>query len=407
MSLSKAIYKILSSETDLIAETSTRIFPSVIPQNVDYPALMYEINSQDPIYVKDRRHKKTEAHIVIGVHGKTYSSVQNIADIVISTLEKYKDVTDFAIPETGISGVPQTGGCSIVEGYWIQEVFFDNSFDLFDEKLRVFEKYIEFDVRFLNNPSSMGAYAWYGGTIQGLLSTNSTVRTLPTSDGNAIALAYSGAGDSSLNLTQGSESGASAKPTYRTDGALRFDQESGTDPQARLEVAATDGINFTNGCTIFMVLKKNAVNNTTIFPIFAPAISGGVSSSSIRMVDIEATNYVFIQIGGQLALNLGGTSVPSFENKTYIAYSWGKTGDESGEYQIIDPLGDVLYQSKTTYNPYSASGAGTYRFKMFGITSGGLGTFDLFDCVMFDKKLTFGGGQYNRIKDYLLNKHNL
>ena len=118
-------------------------------------------------------------------------------------------------------------------------------------------------------------------------------------------------------------------------------------------------------------------------------------------------NYVFIQIGGQLALNLGGTSVPSFENKTYIAYSWGKTGDESGEYQIIDPLGDVLYQSKTTYNPYSASGAGTYRFKMFGITSGGLGTFDLFDCVMFDKKLTFGGGQYNRIKDYLLNKHNL
>tara|TARA_B100000424_G_C22937906_1_gene499039 strand:+ start:202 stop:1431 length:1230 start_codon:yes stop_codon:yes gene_type:complete len=409
MSLSKAIYKILSSESELTDLTSTRIFPSVIPQNVDYPALMYEIDSQEPMYVKDRRHQKTEAHIVIGVHGKTYSDVQNVSEVIIATLEKYKDETDtdFVSAESGISGVPPTGGCSIVEGYWIQEVFFDNSFDLFDEKLRVFEKYIEFDVRFLNNPASMGAFAWYGGTVQGLLSTNLQVRTLPTSDGNAIALAYSGAGDSTLNLTQGSESGASAKPTYRTDGALRFDMESATDPQARLEVSATDGIDFTDGCTIFMVLKKNAVNNTTIFPIFAPAISGGVSSSLVRIFDINATNYVYIQIGGQLALNLGGTSVPSFENKTYIAFSWGKTGDETGEYQIIDPLGDTIYSSKKVYTDYSGSSTGTFRFKMLGVNGGGSGTFDLFDCVMFNKKLTFGGGQYNRIKDYLLNKHNL
>ena len=144
MSLSKAIYKILSSESELTDLTSTRIFPSVIPQNVDYPALMYEIDSQEPMYVKDRRHQKTEAHIVIGVHGKTYSDVQNVSEVIIATLEKYKDETDtdFVSAESGISGVPPTGGCSIVEGYWIQEVFFDNSFDLFDEKLRVFEKYI-------------------------------------------------------------------------------------------------------------------------------------------------------------------------------------------------------------------------------------------------------------------------
>ena len=409
MSLSKAIYKILSSETDLIAETSTRIFPSVVPQNVDYPALMYEINSQDPIYVKDRRHQKTEAHIVIGVHGKTYADVQNVSDIVIATLEKYKDETDidFTSAESGISGVPATGGCSIVEGYWIQEVFFDNSFDLFDEKLRVFEKYIEFDVRFLNNPASLGAYSWYGGTIQGLLSTIETVRTLPTNNGDTIALAYSGAGDASLNLTQGSESGASAKPTYRTDGALRFDQESGTDPQARLEVAATNGIDFTNGCTIFMVLKKNAVNSTTVFPMLAPAIGGGAGTTYLKIFDIDTVHYVNIVIGGQVALNISGTSVPSFDNTTYIAFSWGNGDDETGEYQIIDPLGDAIYSSKKVYSSYSAANAGTVRFKMLGTNGGGAGTFDLFDCVMFNKKLTFGGGQYNRIKDYLLNKHEL
>ena len=31
----------------------------------------------------------------------------------------------------------------------------------------------------------------------------------------------------------------------------------------------------------------------------------------------------------------------------------------------------------------------------------------IFESIFFDKKLTFGGGQYNRIKDYLLNKHEL
>ena len=128
MSLSKAIYKILTSESELTDLTSTRIFPSVIPQNVDYPALMYEINSEEPMYVKSRKFQKVESHIVIGVHGKTYADVQNVSDVVISILDKY-------VSESlqGISGVPNSAGCSIVEGYWIQEVFFDYSFDLFDE----------------------------------------------------------------------------------------------------------------------------------------------------------------------------------------------------------------------------------------------------------------------------------
>jgi len=409
VSISKAIYKILSSETDLTDLVSTRIFPSVIPQNETYPSLMYELKDIEPIEIKARRHPKAEARIVIGVHATTYADVQNIADIVISTFERYKDETNYALPLTGISGVPPTAGCSIVEGYWIQQVFYDTSFDIFNDHLRVYEKYLEFDLRYIVNPASMGAYAWYGGTIAGLLSKNATVRQIPSANGDNISLCYSGGGDSALNLTQGDEVSVSAKPKYREDGSMRFDQESTTDPPAQLELAATDGVNFTRGCTIFMVLqKKVSTGDSGITVMHAGAIAGGDAGAMVRMTKVGSTNSVILQIGGLFALTVAGTSVPNFEDKTYFAFSWGASDDSSGQYQIYDPNGDILYQEKSRYSNFSASVSGaTFRFKRLGINSPHDGEFDLYDCVMLDKKITFGGGQYNRIKDYLLNKHNL
>ena len=291
MSLSKAIYKILSNETDLTAETSTRIFPSVIPQNIDYPALMYEINSQDPIYVKDRRHQKTEAHIVIGVHGKTYADVQNVSDIVIAALEKYKDATDWASPDTGISGTPDTGGCSIVEGYWIQEVFFDNSFDLFDEKLRVFEKYIEFDVRYLNNPASMGAFGWFptiisGNTVtyNGLLSTSAASNTIPTTDGDQIALFYDGSGATTLNL----EDEGTVNPKWYSGGYLEFFGGQ------NCALGASSSTTFTNGNTMFFVFQNDV--NVASYHLY---LIHDDDNNWLKLQRISSTTRITISINGK------------------------------------------------------------------------------------------------------------
>ncbi len=397
MSLSKAIYKILSNETDLIAETSTRIFPSVIPQNVDYPALMYEINSQDPIYVKDRRHQKTEAHIVIGVHGKTYADVQNVSDIVIATLEKYKDASDYSNPETGLSGTPDTGGCSIVEGYWIQEIFFDNSFDLFDEKLRVFEKYIEFDVRFLNNPSSMGAYGWFPVDITGLMSTSETQNPpIAPSDGEEIALFYDGSGATTLNLTE-SPNG----PYYSSAKYLKFQQGDGGGSY----ISSSSAIEFTSGCTFFFVFQEDVT--ATDFNLYLTS-EGSSNENKIwfRRTSLSKT-YVTITLNGTAVNLLASTNTPTFENKTYLAISWGNDDDETGEFEIIDP-NDATYFNKNLYNSYSETGGGNFKFQRLGIgTNGTDSSLRLYETIIFNKKLTFGGGQYNRIKDYLLNKHEL
>ena len=403
MSLSKAIYKILSSESDLIAETSTRIFPSVIPQNVDYPALMYEINSQEPMYVKDRRHQKTESHIVIGVHGKTYADVQNVSEIVIATLEKYKDATDFASPETGISGTPDTGGCAVVEGYWIQEIFFDNSFDLFDEKLRVFEKYIEFDVRFLNNPASMGAYGWFPviidgntTTYNGLLSTSDSANTPPTIDGEQIKVFYDGSGATTLNL----EDEGGFDPDWNTGGYIRY--RSGFESA----LGASSSKTFTSGNTMFFVFQTD------------------VSASDYHLFLIHDNNNNYLKIerpsgtSSKITISINGNETILFSatenvlaNKIYFAFSWGGSNNENGEWEIIDPNSST-YKNKNEYNSFSDSSAGNFVFQYLGSKVAGNPSnvntnVRIFESIFFDKKLTFGGGQYNRIKDYLLNKHNL
>lgn len=395
MSLSKAIYKILSSDTDLVAEVSTRIFPSVVPQNIDYPSIKYDINSIDPMYSKNRRHQKTEAHIVIGVHGKTYSDVQNVSDIVIATLEKYKNAIDFASPPTGLSGTPNTAGCSIVEGYWIQEVFFDNSFDLFDEKLRVFEKYIEFDVRFIVNPASMGAYGWFPANMKGLLSTSDTANTPPTSDGDSIKMFYDGSGATTLNLTY-----SGTTPKFYDDGYLSF-------PQATVSGSAlgsASSVEFTSGTTMFFIFKEAVT----------------AADFTIYLMCEDADNYIKLRSTGSsflIEMNINGNEIDllntaegiDFTNKTYLAVSWGTSSDETGEWEVIDPE-DSTYYNKNLYNSYSETDAGNFKFQYLGAISA-LSDADsslrLYESVIFNKKLTFGGGQYNRIKDYLLNKHSL
>lgn len=401
MSISKAIYKILSSETDLTNLVSTRIFPSVIPQNETYPSLMYEIKEIEPIEIKARRHPKSEARVVIGVHATSYADVQNIADIVTATLERYKDATDYSTVPSGISGTPPTGGCSIVEGYWIQEVFYDTSFDIFNDHLRVFEKYLEFDVRFMINPASMGAYGWYTAGIAGLLRT--TGNAIPSADLDNIGTWYDGSGATSLNLTDE----AATKPDYFTAGYLKLNQGTATPSH----IGLSSQVEFTQGCTMFFILQENTVlSDWTFF-----ALDNGESGANACILYFRASSgsyFANLSCNGSLITFYGGGSLPTLANKTYFAFSWGGSSDETGEWEIIDP-NNATYYNKNEYNAISGgSGIGNVKFRNIGATSVTTdpdpnSAMNFFETVIFNKKLTFGGGQYNRIKDYLLNKHNL
>ena len=98
-------------------------------------------------------------------------------------------------------------------------------------------------------------------------------------------------------------------------------------------------------------------------------------------------------------------------NKIYFAFSWGGSNSETGEWEIIDPNSST-YKNKNEYISFADTGAGDFVFQYLGSKTAGSPTTlfnnnKLFETIIFNKKLTFGGGQYNRIKDYLLNKHEL
>ena len=85
------------------------------------------------------------------------------------------------------------------------------------------------------------------------------------------------------------------------------------------------------------------------------------------------------------------------------------SSDETGEWEVIDP-NNATYYNKNEYNAISGgSGIGNIKFRNIGATQehSSDASLNMYETVIFNKKLTFGGGQYNRIKDYLLNKHNL
>ena len=402
MSISKAIYKILSSETDLTNLVSTRIFPSIVPQNETYPSILFEIKDIEPIEIKARRHTKTQARVVIGVHATTYGDVQNIADIVIATLERYKDETDYTTPPTGVSGTPYTAGCSIVAGYWIQQVFYDTSFDVFNDNLRVYEKYLEFDVRYMVNPASMGAYGWFPtiisgntSTYNGLLSTLDVDNAPPTTDGEDINLFYDGSGETTLNLV---DTGA-FNPDWYSGGYIRFrcGFSSG--------LGVGSPISFPNGNTIFFVFQTDvAASDYTIW------IMNDSAGNRVQLKSLSGARTIAVAINGSDNILYSATE-NILANKMYFAFSWGGENDETGEWEVADPNSST-YNNKDNYNQFSDADAGNFEFKNLGsLIAGSPTSLDtnnrIFETVIFDKKLTFGGGQYNRIKDYLLNKHNL
>ena len=406
MSISKAIYKILSSETDLSNLVSTRIFPSVIPQNESYPSLMYEIKDVEPIQIKATRSPKMDVRIVIGVHATTYADVQNISDIIIAVMERYKDRSDYSYPATNLSETPYTAGCSIVEGYWIQEVFYESSFDIFNDHLRVYEKYLEFDLRYIVNPASMGAFAWYPTIISGntstynnLLSTSDTLNTPPTADEQQIKLFYDASGSTSMNLT---DSGA-FDPEWYSAGYLYF--KCGFTNALSTASATT----FSNGNTIFFVFQTDVATDDFLLYLINDS-SGNYFQVRALTVGGSVTHSVSVSINSNLT-QFVGTTETFLNNKIYFAFSWGGENDEAGEWEMVDP-NSTTYNNKDNYNDFSDTGAGNFKFEHYGSMIQGspvsVNTNNkVFETIIFDKKLTFGGGQYNRIKDYLINKHNL
>lgn len=125
MTIEEAIYSYLSGESGITDLVGTRIYPLVLPQNTEYPAITYYRVSGPEHHDKDVAYPR----IQLTAWAETYEEAKTVAAEVKAALQRFK----------GTMGVP---GVVVIQGV------FQNDMDLYDNETGVY--YVATDIKFIH-----------------------------------------------------------------------------------------------------------------------------------------------------------------------------------------------------------------------------------------------------------------
>ena len=89
MSLGKAVYNILNSDSDVNTAASGGIFPGIARQGAVPPYIVYRIDETEPNDTKDGVSDFDFFFIIIEAYAKTYSAVDDLSIKVRTALDRY------------------------------------------------------------------------------------------------------------------------------------------------------------------------------------------------------------------------------------------------------------------------------------------------------------------------------
>lgn len=112
MNYGKAIYNILSNDSDVNSAVNGRIYPVRGTQGVSFPYIVYSLVSSPPVNVKQAKAPVDQPTYQISVFGKTKTEVADISDKVRSAMER-------------------TSGT--FKGIDVADISYDGTQDLYDE----------------------------------------------------------------------------------------------------------------------------------------------------------------------------------------------------------------------------------------------------------------------------------
>jgi len=87
--LSNAIYDLLSTDAGVSAIVGTRIYPLLIEQGADMPAIAYTLISNTRVPALNADTTITEARVQVDLYGNTFDSVVLLADAVRVAAQRY------------------------------------------------------------------------------------------------------------------------------------------------------------------------------------------------------------------------------------------------------------------------------------------------------------------------------
>lgn len=107
ITISKAIYSILSSDAVVTGLTGTKIYPLVVPPKTELPVVVYERRSTPDVTKDNSTMYNTNVEIII--MDNDYSNTITIATAIQNALEHYKGtVSGAVIRDIQLYGIDET-----------------------------------------------------------------------------------------------------------------------------------------------------------------------------------------------------------------------------------------------------------------------------------------------------------
>jgi len=87
--IGKLIYNRLSTNGAILAYVGTKIYPDIVPQNVQYPFVVYTIVNSLPVDFKDGQSNLEEITLQIDVYTQSYDDTQDLSNLIRNRLDRF------------------------------------------------------------------------------------------------------------------------------------------------------------------------------------------------------------------------------------------------------------------------------------------------------------------------------
>jgi hypothetical protein len=136
MEIGKAIYNILSNDSDIQAFVDDRVFPNVAPQTTEFPFIIYDVTGVQPNDTKDGPSTLDTNDVMISCYSETYSQASGLAQKIRIAMDRINEGT--------------------YGGEQIQSSQFQSYNDIFDNTsgdAGIYRKALDFEIRQINPTS--------------------------------------------------------------------------------------------------------------------------------------------------------------------------------------------------------------------------------------------------------------
>ena len=87
--IGKLIYNRLSTDGDILTYVGTKIYPDIVPQNVQYPFVVYTIVNSLPVDFKDGQSNLEEITLQVDVYTQNYDDTQQLSNFIRNRLDRF------------------------------------------------------------------------------------------------------------------------------------------------------------------------------------------------------------------------------------------------------------------------------------------------------------------------------